>query len=202
MNLEQLVAAIRQASTQTKVDANFSAAAAAATANKERFWTLMRDVTCADAELEPYAHLVAGEAYTRNLIATDDATFTLMLLCWRAGASSPVHNHPQSECLMRMLRGSVRETRYRLREEARGDAPAACPLVRLCETTLVVGDVACINDSIGLHRVENPHASDVAWTLHLYMPPYQSSLCFEEASGDFRQLPMTAACQSGATRKK
>ena len=32
--------------------------------------------------------------YTRNLIATDDETFTLLLLCWNANKSSPIHDHP------------------------------------------------------------------------------------------------------------
>jgi len=157
-------------------------------------WSLMRDVVCTDADLEPYAHLTAGEAYTRNLIATDDKTFTLMLLCWGAGASSPVHNHPQSECLMRMMRGSVRETRYR--RGTPSDNTATTLLVRLHEATLEVGDdVVCINDAIGMHRVENLHPSDVAWTLHLYMPPYQSSLCFEETNGNFQQVPMLCRTQ-------
>ena len=35
----------------------------------------------------------ASKNYTRNLIATDDETFTLMLLCWNADKESPIHDH-------------------------------------------------------------------------------------------------------------
>src|SRR5205823_2935085 len=50
--------------------------------------------------------------YTRNLIATDDATFTLMLLCWNPQLGSPVHNHAGSECFMRVVEGAVEEVQY------------------------------------------------------------------------------------------
>jgi len=40
-----------------------------------------------------YALFDTSKNYTRNLIATDDETFTLLLLCWNAGRESPIHDH-------------------------------------------------------------------------------------------------------------
>jgi cysteine dioxygenase len=49
-------------------------------------------------EWTKYAMFDPSKNYTRNLIATDDETFTLLLLCWNAGKESPIHDHV-SECV-------------------------------------------------------------------------------------------------------
>lgn len=46
-----------------------------------------------DEELKKYAMFDSMKNYTRNLIATDDETFTLLLLCWNADKESPIHDH-------------------------------------------------------------------------------------------------------------
>ena len=45
-------------------------------------------------EWRKYALFDSSKHYTRNLIATDDETFTLLLLCWNPGKESPIHDHP------------------------------------------------------------------------------------------------------------
>ncbi len=45
-------------------------------------------------EWRKYAHFDPSRNYTRNLVATDDETFTLLLLCWNPGRESPIHDHP------------------------------------------------------------------------------------------------------------
>lgn len=46
-----------------------------------------------EEEWRKYAFFDGEKNYTRNLIATDDETFTLLLLCWNAGRESPIHDH-------------------------------------------------------------------------------------------------------------
>lgn len=46
-----------------------------------------------DKELKKYALFDSMKNYTRNLIATDDETFTLLLLCWNTDKESPIHDH-------------------------------------------------------------------------------------------------------------
>mmetsp|Transcript_23131 Transcript_23131/g.49957 ORF Transcript_23131/g.49957 Transcript_23131/m.49957 type:complete len:237 (+) Transcript_23131:1574-2284(+) len=48
-------------------------------------------------EWKKYAMFESKKNYTRNLIATDDETFTLLLLCWNPGKESPIHDHPCGE---------------------------------------------------------------------------------------------------------
>lgn len=47
-------------------------------------------------EWKKYALFDTSKNYTRNLIATDDETFTLLLLCWNSGRESPIHDHVSS----------------------------------------------------------------------------------------------------------
>ena len=44
-------------------------------------------------EWKRYAMFDPSKNYTRNLIATDDETFTLLLLCWNSNKESPIHDH-------------------------------------------------------------------------------------------------------------
>ena len=50
-------------------------------------------------EWKRYAFFDTSKNYTRNLIATDDETFTLLLLCWNAGKESPIHDHVSPVCV-------------------------------------------------------------------------------------------------------
>jgi len=54
-------------------------------------------------------------------------------------------------------------------------------LQELGRATLNTNDVCYINDHIGLHRVENSSNTDVAVSLHLYCPPFDSCNVFNKA---------------------
>mmetsp|Transcript_16702 Transcript_16702/g.30240 ORF Transcript_16702/g.30240 Transcript_16702/m.30240 type:complete len:212 (+) Transcript_16702:91-726(+) len=59
--------------------------------------TLFRRLDLTLGEWKKYAMFESKKNYTRNLIATDDETFTLLLLCWNPGKESPIHDHPCGE---------------------------------------------------------------------------------------------------------
>ncbi len=98
------------------------------------------------------------------MIATDGSTFTLMLLCWTPGKESPVHDHPCEGCWMRVVSGTVAETRYAL--------TVAVGPVQTQFSTAAAPAVLYITDSIGLHKIGA--VAGPARTLHLYSPPYRS----------------------------
>lgn len=140
-----------------------------------------------------------NQAYTRNLIATDHDSYTLLLLCWNPGRFSPIHNHPGDGCWMRLLQGQVQECRYQQQsphqhkqhqqepsssllfssECARSSSNEAeihessnDPLV--CIQDQIFNDtdtVVYINDTLGYHKVGNPSLVQPAMSLHLYSPP-------------------------------
>jgi len=125
----------------------------------------------------PYAHFDPERLYTRNLIATDDASYTLLLLCWNPACESKIHDHPCDGCWLQVLQGQVNECRY---EEH--DGTLSCT----ADETFVEGQVAFINDSIGLHKVANPSQNTPAVSLHLYAPPFQECRVWVEDESDTR----------------
>ena len=100
--------------------------------------------------------------YTRNLIASDYETYTLLLLCWNPGQESPIHDHPCDGCWLKVLQGNVRECRY-----------DSTTLQCYSDERFHKGEIGYIYDSMGYHKVGNPSPSTPAITLHVYAPPFQ-----------------------------
>jgi len=50
--------------------------------------------------------------YTRNLVDAGNGKFNLMVLCWGEGNGSSIHNHPDSDCVMKILAGQLTEVRF------------------------------------------------------------------------------------------
>jgi cysteine dioxygenase len=71
-----------------------------------------------------------------------------------------VHDHTDAHCLMKVLIGTLRETRF--------DFPRnnATPLVITKETTYKEGQVTYMADELGLHKISNPDSKNVAVSLH------------------------------------
>ena len=169
-------------------------------------------------EWQRFAFWDQSKRYTRNLIATDYSTFTLMLLCWNGEQGSPVHDHASSECFMRVVQGKVMETQYDridnpiVAAATAGDsltsassassssssssavAPSALQLRR--QHTVGAGSVLFINDSIGLHKIDNPFPEG-AVTLHCYIPPYESCRCYNEQDGATKEAFVSFYSENG-----
>ncbi|KAH8300193.1 hypothetical protein KR044_011323 [Drosophila immigrans] len=128
--------------------------------------------------------------YTRNLVDAGNGKFNLLILCWGEGHSSSVHDHADSHCFMKMLKGDLREKRYqypnrpnnieRVQPQDHDAEIDENQLVEIGETPIPLNDVAYINDNLGLHRVENPSHADTSVSLHLYCPPFDSCSVFQD----------------------
>uniref|UniRef100_T1PG29 Cysteine dioxygenase n=1 Tax=Musca domestica TaxID=7370 RepID=T1PG29_MUSDO len=132
--------------------------------------------------------------YTRNLVDAGNGKFNLMILCWGEGHGSTIHDHSDSHCFMKMLKGELTETRFTWPENTTAeDHLDTIPegeefeyhdaLQVIGQRTMGLNDVAYINDNLGLHRVENPSHSDTAISLHLYCPPFDTCSMFEKTTG-------------------
>ena len=73
---------------------------------------MYRQLTLTNNEINQYTFVDPNKHYTRNLIATDNKTYTLLLLCWNPNHSSPIHDHPCDGCWMKVVQGNIREQRY------------------------------------------------------------------------------------------
>lgn len=117
-----------------------------------------------------------------------------MLLVWNPHSGSMIHSHSSSECFMKVCQGSVTESQYEnlafgTPNQVVDDGETPVRLInhqlRLKQCVRSeVGQVLFINDSIGLHRIDNSLSDAVSVTLHLYVPPYQSSLCYAVKEND------------------
>ncbi|XP_023030363.2 cysteine dioxygenase type 1 [Leptinotarsa decemlineata] len=115
--------------------------------------------------------------YTRNLVDVGNGKYNLMILCWGEGHGSAIHDHANAHCFMKMLQGSLEEIRFAWPQKILE------PLEEVGRKPLFVNDVCYINDSIGLHRVENSSNVDTAISLHLYCPPYKNCSVFNQNTG-------------------
>ncbi|XP_045612311.1 cysteine dioxygenase type 1 [Procambarus clarkii] len=128
--------------------------------------------------------------YTRNLIDEGNGKFNLMLLCWGPSHTSTIHDHANAHCFMKMMSGSLQEVRFEWPQEA-AEEQKEQEMVETDRNVLKINDVVYINDSLGLHRVENTSHSEGAVSLHLYCPPFSSCSIFDERTGKKMKCPVT-----------
>lgn len=145
--------------------------------------------------------------YTRNLVDAGNGKFNLMILCWNEGHASAIHDHADSHCFMKMLKGQLSEVRFAWPKDTTvaedcnadiGKSDGSCvaeydseELEEISRTTMDTNGVCYINDSLGLHRVENPSHADVAVSLHLYCPPFDTCSIFNKQTGKRTKCKVT-----------
>jgi cysteine dioxygenase len=89
--------------------------------------------------------------------------FEVLLLCWRSGQRSAIHDHAGSTCGIRVIAGTATETIY---------AASLCGrLYPVRSRCLEIGSV-CVNHDTDIHQMANlaPTGQDLI-TLHIYAPP-------------------------------
>ncbi|MEK6676192.1 MAG: cysteine dioxygenase family protein [Planctomycetota bacterium] len=100
--------------------------------------------------------------YLRNLVCAGE-WFHLLVICWRSGQRSPIHNHAGSTCGVRVLRGTATETRFEF---------TASGLIRpTISHDMHEGEVVVSQDA-EIHQISNLQArGEDLITLHIYSPP-------------------------------
>ncbi|KAI1732237.1 cysteine dioxygenase type I domain-containing protein [Ditylenchus destructor] len=132
---------------------------------------------------QKYAHFDPHK-YTRNLVDIGNGKFNLLILCWGPGTGSSIHDHTDAHCFVKVLEGSLLETRFAWPETCgEDDEENAKPMVETGSDVYTTNGVTYISDNIGLHRMENPSHSDSAVTLHLYIPPFEHCQIFDQRTG-------------------
>ena len=103
----------------------------------------------------------------------------MLVLCWRPGFESRIHNHPAQGCFVMPLRGCICETQYSLHDD--GSLTPAGATIFSAESP---GAVSFMSDTLGrLHKISNPdpHAGSV--TLHLYTPSFTKCRVWLDETG-------------------
>ncbi|KAI9262046.1 RmlC-like cupin domain-containing protein [Sporodiniella umbellata] len=174
-----------------------------------RIIRLMEQYSSNSDDWSQYTLFDHSRAYTRNLIDDGNGKFNLMILAWSKGQKSPIHDHPNSHCVMKILDGQLQETLFDWPATS-GDDGTETSFDITADTTVHDGkdkqlsmnrdqslhvtrdtvyypnQVTYVHDKIGLHRVTNPSQEHGAVSLHLYTPPYKVCKTFEETTGRAR----------------
>ncbi|TVY26381.1 Cysteine dioxygenase [Lachnellula hyalina] len=132
---------------------------------------LMEDYVSCEEDWAKYAFSDHSRGYTRNLVDKGNGKSNLLVLVWSPGKGSPIHDHANAHCLMKVLKGSLKESRYSIPADADHETATAGAPVCLSEKVYGVGQVAYMADELGVHRISNPDEMGVAVSLHLYTPP-------------------------------
>lgn len=147
---------------------------------------LMKLYDSRDRNWAKYAFGDASRGYTRNLVDEGNGKSNLvcpptslpgvsfshtnvsvlqLVLVWSPGKGSPIHDHGNAHCLMKILKGNLTETRYEFPQEGEPSGPMKV----ITEKTYRENQVAYMADELGLHRVSN-RGSDFAVSLHREFP--------------------------------
>lgn len=140
--------------------------------------TLMEEYSSSESEWSKYALKDLRRGYTRNLVDVGNGKSNLvsflwfyrlymlsdksikLILVWSPGKGSPIHDHANAHCLMRILKGSLKETRYSL------PGSLNSPLIITKETWYTEGQVTYMSDELGLHKITNADPDNVTVSLH------------------------------------
>ena len=114
------------------------------------------------SQIEPYVRF-GDETYQRNLLHAGKG-YHALILCWRTGQRSPIHDHRGSSCGVRVLRGTCTETIF--------DRTPTGHIFPTMTHALPAGHCCGSQDS-DIHQISNlaPGADDDLVTLHIYSPP-------------------------------
>jgi cysteine dioxygenase len=113
------------------------------------------------AEIEPFIKF-ASDTYRRNLMRAGPA-YHALILCWRNGQRSPIHDHFGSSCAVRVLRGTCTETIFQR---------TAAGHIFPTETHQLPTGFCCGSQDSDIHQISNieTDGGDLV-TLHIYSPP-------------------------------
>ena len=105
-----------------------------------------------------------ADAYKRNTVK-ETSWYELVVLCWRSGQRTPIHDHVGSSCAFKIIEGVASETRF-----VRTPSGLICPTTtRRLETGFV-----CAAEDTDIHQVANAEDPEHELiTLHIYSPPFK-----------------------------
>lgn len=111
--------------------------------------------------IRPCVHF-GSETYRRNLMRAGEG-YHALILCWRHGQRSPIHDHSGSSCGVRVLKGIATETVFDRTSEGH---------VYAVRSRRLEEGFTCATQDSDIHQISNiePDGGDLI-TLHLYSPP-------------------------------
>jgi cysteine dioxygenase len=120
----------------------------------------------------------AEEQYARNLVCRTPY-FELLVLCWRPGQASTIHDHAGSLNAIRVHAGRLTS---RLFVPVRGQPMGTGPVEMTAEEYVGPGDDLVGLDRDGIHQLANTSDEDLI-TVNVYAPPLSELTVYDTESG-------------------
>jgi cysteine dioxygenase len=129
--------------------------------NATRMRAILDRLVLGSDEVTPHA-LFSDRRYARNLVY-NDTRFEVMIMCWKAGQRSSIHDHAGSLGGLKILHGELTESVF-----GRG---ANGMIKSLSSVDHAVG-ASRVEETSLIHQISNLQAEDgTALSVHIYIPP-------------------------------
>lgn len=102
-------------------------------------------------------HVEFGCTYNKKKIYSDE-NIDVIIISWKKGQCSKIHDHPRNGCIVRILDGELEEETYKLTD---------CGLEFVNKNHLVTNSISYREDRTILHRITALHD---CVSLHVYSP--------------------------------
>ena len=170
--------------------------------------------------------------YTRLLISDINGQCNLVSLCrisltssrlnplqlfivWNPARHSPIHDHADAHCVMKILKGTLEETLYNMPAgPSNGMKATDTPLEVQRKTQYTENQVTYVSDDLGIHQIRNPDPNETAVSLHcksivrgvvgrllsmfaVYTPPNAAEYgynIFDQGTGKSSHVPGRQSC--------
>ena len=121
----------------------------------------MAELSISLRDVERFAHF-GHKSYQRNLLHAGPA-YQALVLCWRSGQRSPIHDHRESSCGVRVIQGEATETWFDRTPDG---------LIYATGSRRLPAGSHCGSQDADIHQMSNlqPPGHDLV-TLHVYSPP-------------------------------
>ncbi len=127
----------------------------------ERICDVIKKANITRASIEQYC-IFNETTYHRNLVSSS-SWYQLLVMCWRAGQKSAIHDHCGSGCAFKIIEGVSSEIIF---EKTQAD------FVKPIETRTYAPGQICSARETDIHQICNAQSDgEDLITLHLYSPP-------------------------------
>jgi predicted metal-dependent enzyme (double-stranded beta helix superfamily) len=125
------------------------------------------------------------ETYSRNLVCRTPF-FELLVLCWRPGQESTIHDHAGALNAIRVFSG---ELTSRIFVRAADASPGKGPVTQTEEEHVPAGGRMVGLDRNGIHQLANASRDDLI-TVHVYAPALMELNVYSTTSAEVERRPL------------
>lgn len=108
--------------------------------------------------LDWYDYIKYSDISYQKIYIYRDEIFDIIIICWKKGQHTKIHDHPERGCLMKILYGNLIENTFIMKENE---------LKNINTNELTVDDVGYKESNVILHNIYAPVDSV---SIHIYCP--------------------------------